>query len=256
MGAEASLREAGRTFFGTNCTDGKDIDYLYLIGVIGMPIRGFCPSLTQRIRMFDIIELNGKKVAELREIASKLGITRVDKLKKQDLVYSILDEQAAQPSANKSKAKSDAKESASKKRAPRAKKSTDDQGQDKPKGDNRRRGKDDGQDDKSKTDAPSSEGGSDSNKEVQDQGRRSGESMRERRDRRRREGQGDDARGKDESAKGGQDQGGKNDRNDRNDRNNRGERGDRNNRNGEVGTCTNRSPRTRYRSRAASWLLR
>ena len=31
--------------------------------------------------MFDIIELNGKKVAELREIASKLGITRVDKLK-------------------------------------------------------------------------------------------------------------------------------------------------------------------------------
>ena len=48
--------------------------------------------------MFDIIELNGKKVAELREIAGKLGIARTDKLKKQDLVYSILDEQAAQPS--------------------------------------------------------------------------------------------------------------------------------------------------------------
>ena len=89
--------------------------------------------------MFDIIELNGKKVAELREIASKLGITRVDKLKKQDLVYSILDEQAAQPNANKSKAKSDANESAPKKRAPRGKKSADDQGQDKPKSDNRRR---------------------------------------------------------------------------------------------------------------------
>ena len=103
MGAEASLREARRTFLGTNCTDGKDIDYLYLIGVIGMPTRGACPSLTQRIRMFDIIELNGKKVAELREIASKLGITRVDKLKKQDLVYSILDEQAAQPSAKKAR---------------------------------------------------------------------------------------------------------------------------------------------------------
>ena len=42
--------------------------------------------------MFDIIELNGKKVAELKEIAGKLGITRLDKLKKQDLVYSILDE--------------------------------------------------------------------------------------------------------------------------------------------------------------------
>ncbi|MEC8662785.1 MAG: Rho termination factor N-terminal domain-containing protein, partial [Bacteroidota bacterium] len=52
--------------------------------------------------MFDIIELNGKKVAELRQIASKLGIARVDKLKKQDLVYSILDEQAAQPSKGKS----------------------------------------------------------------------------------------------------------------------------------------------------------
>ncbi len=46
--------------------------------------------------MFDIIELNGKKVAELREIATKLGVDRADKLKKQDLVYSILDEQAAQ----------------------------------------------------------------------------------------------------------------------------------------------------------------
>ena len=141
MGAEAFLREARRTFLGTNCTDGKDIDYLYLIGVIGMPTRGFCPSLNQRIRMFDIIELNGKKVAELREIASKLGITRVDKLKKQDLVYSILDEQAAQPSANKSKAKGDAKESAPK-RFP-CQEITDDQGQDKPKGGNRRRGKDD-----------------------------------------------------------------------------------------------------------------
>ena len=56
--------------------------------------------------MFDIIELNGKKVAELKEIAGKLGITRLDKLKKQDLVYSILDEQAAQPSSKASKAKS------------------------------------------------------------------------------------------------------------------------------------------------------
>ena len=44
--------------------------------------------------MYDIIELNGKKVAELREIATTLEINRVDKLKKQDLVYAILDEQA------------------------------------------------------------------------------------------------------------------------------------------------------------------
>ena len=47
--------------------------------------------------MFDIIELNGKKVAELKEITGKLSITRLDKLKKQDLVYSILDEQDDPP---------------------------------------------------------------------------------------------------------------------------------------------------------------
>lgn len=51
--------------------------------------------------MYDIIELNGKKVAELRDIAKKLGIQRLDKLKKQDLVYSILDEQAVRPSQEK-----------------------------------------------------------------------------------------------------------------------------------------------------------
>ena len=56
--------------------------------------------------MFDIIELNGKKVADLRQIAGKLGITKLDKMKKQDLVYSILDEQAAQPSKGKPAAKS------------------------------------------------------------------------------------------------------------------------------------------------------
>ena len=71
--------------------------------------------------MYDIIELNGKKVAELREIATTLEIKRVDKLKKQDLVYAILDEQALrpQPSNNKkkpskpkaSKAKDSSKES-------------------------------------------------------------------------------------------------------------------------------------------------
>ncbi len=35
MGEEASMTEARRTFLGTNCTDGKDIDYLCLMGVIG-----------------------------------------------------------------------------------------------------------------------------------------------------------------------------------------------------------------------------
>ncbi len=47
--------------------------------------------------MYDIIELNGKKVAELREIAKELDIKKVEKLKKQELVYIILDEQAVNP---------------------------------------------------------------------------------------------------------------------------------------------------------------
>ncbi len=55
--------------------------------------------------MYDIIELNSKKVSDLREIAKKLSIDRSDRLKKQDLVYSILDEQALRPSATPKKPK-------------------------------------------------------------------------------------------------------------------------------------------------------
>ena len=51
--------------------------------------------------MYDIIELNGKKVAELREIAKELQISKVEKLKKQDLIYKILDEQAIKPIAKR-----------------------------------------------------------------------------------------------------------------------------------------------------------
>jgi len=51
--------------------------------------------------MYDIISLNGMKVAELREVASKLEIKKADKLKKQDLIYKILDEQAVNPPAPK-----------------------------------------------------------------------------------------------------------------------------------------------------------
>ena len=46
--------------------------------------------------MYDLIELNKKLVSELREIATELGIQKVDNFKKQDLVYEILDEQAKQ----------------------------------------------------------------------------------------------------------------------------------------------------------------
>ncbi|MCB9188253.1 MAG: transcription termination factor Rho [Flavobacteriales bacterium] len=44
--------------------------------------------------MYDIKQLNGLKLAELKEIAQKQGLTKFEKLKKQDLVYKILDEQA------------------------------------------------------------------------------------------------------------------------------------------------------------------
>ena len=49
--------------------------------------------------MYDIEKLNNKKVSELREIADELNIQKSDKLKKQELVYKILDEQALKPSS-------------------------------------------------------------------------------------------------------------------------------------------------------------
>jgi transcription termination factor Rho len=46
--------------------------------------------------MYDILELNSKLLSDLKEIAKQLNIKRVDSLKKQDLIYKILDEQALQ----------------------------------------------------------------------------------------------------------------------------------------------------------------
>ena len=53
--------------------------------------------------MYDIIELNGKLVPELKEIAKKLNIPKYDKLVKQDLIYKILDHQALNPAATAKK---------------------------------------------------------------------------------------------------------------------------------------------------------
>ncbi len=47
--------------------------------------------------MYDIIELNAKLVNELRDIAKQLKIEKFEDLKKQDLVYKILDYQALNP---------------------------------------------------------------------------------------------------------------------------------------------------------------
>ncbi|BDX38392.1 transcription termination factor Rho [Tenuifilaceae bacterium CYCD] len=56
--------------------------------------------------MYDILELNKKLLPELREIAKKLNIKKIESLKKQDLVYRILDQQAINASMeDKSKVK-------------------------------------------------------------------------------------------------------------------------------------------------------
>ncbi len=47
--------------------------------------------------MYDIVALNGKLVAELREIAKQLNIPKPEKLLKKELVYKILDQQALNP---------------------------------------------------------------------------------------------------------------------------------------------------------------
>lgn len=47
--------------------------------------------------MYDIIELNNLKVGDLRTIAKDLNIKKTEALKKQDLIYRILDEQAINP---------------------------------------------------------------------------------------------------------------------------------------------------------------
>ncbi|HEX8516580.1 MAG TPA: transcription termination factor Rho [Bacteroidia bacterium] len=49
--------------------------------------------------MYDIIELNSKLVGELKEIAKNLNIPKYEALKKQELVYKILDHQAINPVA-------------------------------------------------------------------------------------------------------------------------------------------------------------
>ncbi|HRZ77879.1 MAG TPA: Rho termination factor N-terminal domain-containing protein, partial [Bacteroidales bacterium] len=55
--------------------------------------------------MYDIISLNSKKVAELKEIAKELNISKYEKLLKQDLIYKILDTQALAPVRNPSQEK-------------------------------------------------------------------------------------------------------------------------------------------------------
>ena len=160
--------------------------------------------------MYDIIELNGKKVAELREIATTLEINRVDKLKKQDLVYAILDEQALRPQNDSPKKKP------SKAKANSTSKSSENTEERKGKRTRKRNGDEESNEPKS-----------------------GGESMRERRDRRRKENESKEAKSSkpsqdskdnssDNSEKKDRKEGRRNDRGERGNRNDRNDRGDRN----------------------------
>lgn len=55
--------------------------------------------------MYDIIELSSKLLPDLKEIAKTLKIRRAESLKKQDLIYKILDQQAIDATENMIKSK-------------------------------------------------------------------------------------------------------------------------------------------------------
>ena len=174
--------------------------------------------------MYDIIDLNSRKVAELRDIAKELNIARVDKLKKQELVYAILDEQAVNTSASGGK-KADAKPEG-------AADAGSENGGDKPKGRGRQRAA-------AKKDARSNEDGSGDGKGRDDRSNRrdrDGQKDKDQKDGDRKDG---DRKGRDDRGDRGDrndrkgrdgDRRERNDRGDRNDRNNRRDRNDRNNR--------------------------
>ncbi|MEA3461095.1 MAG: Rho termination factor N-terminal domain-containing protein, partial [Bacteroidota bacterium] len=68
--------------------------------------------------MYDILELNKKLLAELRDIAKELKIKRVESFKKQDLIYKILDTQAIVVSENKAAKKESPRKESPKKERP------------------------------------------------------------------------------------------------------------------------------------------
>jgi len=72
--------------------------------------------------MYDILELNKKLLAELREIAKDLKIKRVESYRKQDLIYKILDMQAIVASEAKASRKNEkpSREKAAAKNEPKA----------------------------------------------------------------------------------------------------------------------------------------
>ncbi len=60
--------------------------------------------------MYDILELSKKLLPELKDIAKALKIKKAESLKKQDLIYKILDQQAIEAAENKPDSKPENKE--------------------------------------------------------------------------------------------------------------------------------------------------
>ncbi len=74
--------------------------------------------------MYDILELNKKKVTDLREIAKGLKIKRVESLRKEDLIYRILDQQAVLAAGAGTQESQKKKESGSSRQSNRGRRST------------------------------------------------------------------------------------------------------------------------------------
>ncbi|HIX85923.1 MAG TPA: transcription termination factor Rho [Candidatus Parabacteroides intestinigallinarum] len=69
------------------------------------------------MQKYNILELNEKLLPELQSIAEELGIKKVDSLKKEELVYRILDEQAISYAGIQAEKKKDVKKSEGRKKS-------------------------------------------------------------------------------------------------------------------------------------------
>ena len=176
--------------------------------------------------MYDITELNEKLVSELKEIADKLNVPKADKLKKQELIYQILDIQAMTPAPAESKPKRTENKTDDKKpaperkpRQPRVKKEDkpadgEKKVSDKPKEESEKKDSDSGE----KSEAPKR---NHDRKNRDDNRKQGGDNQKSSDDKK------DDSNEKSDS-KDRDDKGGRNNRGDRNDRSERNDRNDRN----------------------------
>ena len=186
--------------------------------------------------MYDIIDLNSRKVAELRDIAKELNIARTDKLKKQELVYAILDEQAVSTSAKAKQGGDDAKKKEAsgsgrgRQRAAAKKDSSEDGGDqlEKP----RRNGRVEGDGERGR-------------RREKDKDQADAKKQGDQKEGNRDHGRGDDQKGERRERKDRDDRGDRRDRN-RNNRRDRDDRGDRKDR-GERGDRRDRRDRDRDR---------